>query len=280
MEIITAPPHIKPSQRRSFQFSLGEALGLMLFIGALLSIRHYGPESSATWQGDVTLIAMVLIGAAFGEWRAARRCILGWRRSLNIFFSLCVVLSIFALMSGATYHNCWRCGAVRVEKFGFFSYVEHWETSQRIEVLCSAKCKHTHWRFGTSYNIDVIADGFPSFFVPVLFEIGTDQGSIVNAIERIPNVAWRRKVVDSMGDPENRLKYVAFVIGTDLLTKSPKTQDEWDTWWQTNAPLFEPERNPAKALPLAQTVVNRFGFNLHNQARNGIQRDLPGIVLP
>ncbi len=171
-------------------------------------------------------------------------------------------------------------GAQRVEKFGMFSYIEHGETSQRVESLCSAKCKHEHMRFGSSCNIGVIADGFPSFVVPVLLDLGTEE-NITDALNIIPNTTWRRTIVDAMGDPDNRLKYVAFVVTALLVDKAPSTHAEWDTWWQLNAPVFQCEHDATKALPLAQKTMDRVRrFTDIYRTDHLIKRDLPGIVLP
>ena len=279
MESTSIPSHPKSARSRPFQLSLAEAMSVTVLIGLMLCIRHNEMRYDATSEGDLLLTSMILIPSALGEWWSARCGSIGWLRKIRIGTLTLIGLMLYAAEAGTRNLVCSRCGAVKVEKYGLFSYIEPRDRSNvsaRIETLCLTKCKHSDWRFGWAHNYDSISDGFPDRYIPILLE----HSNVVDLLDKIPNSAWRSELVDSMGNPENRLNFVVYAIICDLSREQPKTQAEWDAWWQANQAVFTPETDLAKALPLAQPVINRLGINRSNRTDLALQSELPEIVLP
>lgn len=94
-----------------------------------------------------------------------------------------------------------------------------------------------------------IGDNFAHRRVPLIcYGPGTDD--LLDHIESLPRAEWRQQALVAVGDPANRLKWVAtlalkikdrdFVMAFDLPRPRPHLSEaQWDRWWRDNQSYFE-----------------------------------------
>jgi hypothetical protein len=165
-------------------------------------------------------------------------------------------LAMIGLTFFDPYHRediCFQCGARRI-KTTLRTRIEDNRDSRRIEKILGHPCEHRYWSFDWSTERGVHYDGFAHRSIPILYY----SGGLLDSVELFPLPEWQRRVIQSLGDPSNRLKWLAAAIimhrGIELgwvphNVKSirPVGESDWQRWRDVNEKYFEVVTDPDEA---------------------------------
>jgi len=263
---------IRPPAKR-FQYSLAELLAVVLTLGGLQTFIHTR-EGAAIGLRQNLLITFLFMGSvALGAWWSFRKRETGWRRRVRVACMVLVVLPLAGLAEGRASYTCWRCGAHLEERYGVFSQVEETDVSKRVVTILDKPCPHPHWHLNCRESVMAIIVSFVWADVPLFMgEMTMGNGVTVvvpDLLDQIPDRTWAADAIDAMGDRDNCLKYGALLVIMDLSDKPPHNDAEWQQWWLTSKPVFQPTTSLASALPIAQAAVNN-SIRVHGQYSPGL----------
>ena len=142
--------------------------------------------------------------------------------------------------------------------------------SIEIEEILGHECKHNNWELDYYGNFDFHADCFANRKLPILNIFDPVlSGLPISKIKLLPNPKMQKTVLLSIGNPENKLKWLPEVILTVLVkdlnfqlqdqSKLIKWDEyEWQEWWKLHQKYFEIVKNEQKAVEL----VNEYAIYL------------------
>jgi hypothetical protein len=178
-------------------------------------------------------------------------------------YLLPVIPIIFIILCFENYRRvdvCWQCGARKSTSFfqhifNSYSVIEN-PISKRAESILGYNCPHRRWQMDWFNGFIGHGDTFASRKVPIIMYL-PERGDLINYIEILPEKDWRKKALLAIGDPQNRLKYVAtsvlYILGTDLKPAEKKwTDEQWKQWWLENNGYFQKVTDVDQAREIAK----------------------------
>lgn len=193
-----------------------------------------------------------------------------------------IVILVISMLYGHIHEVCWQCSAERDRYlFTFFApnyFITKTNLSKRVEKLLGEPCLHNYWHYDYSTSIFSHTDGFPQFYVPILFP---SRPKPIDVIENFPKTEWSKAAMLAITDKNNLSRYTALLVIITTINK----EENWEQWWQINSEVFEKTADLEDALRVAKKVIikihqasiNEHYKYIYEDIENRIAEDIPSL---